>query len=84
MRVSSAEAFKRGFRPPTEESFAQDVGPEGALYVGSPETVADKIATDLKLLGAPRRTRSGSYARRSGRCSATGSSLKRTVAPFGR
>jgi hypothetical protein len=25
---------QRGFRPPTKESFAQDVGPNGALYVG--------------------------------------------------
>ncbi len=40
--------------PPTEESFAYDVGPEGALYVGSPETVADKIAANLELLGASR------------------------------
>jgi probable LLM family oxidoreductase len=45
---------ERGFRPPTEESFAYDVGPEGALYVGSPETVADKIVTNLELLGANR------------------------------
>src|SRR6476660_3607208 len=45
---------ERGFRPPTEESFASDVGPEGALYVGSPQTVANKIATNLELLGASR------------------------------
>ena len=45
---------ERGFRPPTEQSFAQDVGPGGALYVGSPETVADKIVTNLELLGASR------------------------------
>jgi len=45
---------ERGFRPPTEESFAYDVGPEGALYVGSPETVADKIVANLKLLDASR------------------------------
>jgi len=45
---------ERGFRPPTEESFAQDVGAEGALYVGSPQTVADKIVTNLRLLGANR------------------------------
>jgi alkanesulfonate monooxygenase SsuD/methylene tetrahydromethanopterin reductase-like flavin-dependent oxidoreductase (luciferase family) len=45
---------ERGFRPPTDESFAYDVGPEGALYVGSPETVADKIVTNLELLGASR------------------------------
>jgi len=45
---------ERGFRPPTEESFAYDVSPEGALYVGSPETVADKIVSNLELLGASR------------------------------
>ena len=45
---------ERGFRPPTEESFAQDVGPDGALYVGSPETVAQKIVANLALLGANR------------------------------
>ena len=38
----------------TEESFASDVGPEGALYIGSPETVANKIVTNLELLGAGR------------------------------
>jgi alkanesulfonate monooxygenase SsuD/methylene tetrahydromethanopterin reductase-like flavin-dependent oxidoreductase (luciferase family) len=45
---------ERGFRPPTEKLFAYDVGPEGALYVGSPETVADKIVANLKLLDASR------------------------------
>ena len=45
---------ERGFRPPTEESFAQDVGPEGALYVGSPETVAEKIVANLAQLDASR------------------------------
>jgi probable LLM family oxidoreductase len=45
---------ERGFRPPTEESFAYDVGPEGALHVGSPETVAEKIAANLELLEASR------------------------------
>jgi probable LLM family oxidoreductase len=44
----------RGFREPTEESFLQEVGPNGALYVGSPETVARKIAANLPLLGANR------------------------------
>jgi probable LLM family oxidoreductase len=45
---------ERGFRPPTKESFAADVGPEGALYVGSPETVATKIVANLHGLGANR------------------------------
>jgi len=29
-----------------------EIGPEGALYVGSPETVAQKIAQNLTTLGA--------------------------------
>jgi len=45
---------QRGFRPPTRESFAFDVGPEGALYVGSPETIAHKIVANLENLGASR------------------------------
>jgi probable LLM family oxidoreductase len=44
----------RGFRVPTKESFLHEVGPHGALYVGSPETVAQKIAANLPLLGANR------------------------------
>jgi probable LLM family oxidoreductase len=44
----------RGFAVPTKESFAREVGPHGALYVGSPETVAQKIATNLTALGANR------------------------------
>jgi alkanesulfonate monooxygenase SsuD/methylene tetrahydromethanopterin reductase-like flavin-dependent oxidoreductase (luciferase family) len=31
-----------------------EVGPEGALYVGSPETVARKIVSNLRALGADR------------------------------
>ena len=31
-----------------------DIGPEGALYAGSPETVARKIAATVKTLGADR------------------------------
>jgi probable LLM family oxidoreductase len=45
---------ERGFAIPTENSFTSDVGPRGALYVGSPETVAQKIATNLRALGANR------------------------------
>jgi probable LLM family oxidoreductase len=44
----------RGFAVPTNESFASEVGPQGALYVGSPETVARKIVTNLTALGASR------------------------------
>ena len=44
----------RGFAIPTKESFLYEVGPQGALYVGSPETVAQKIAANLTALGATR------------------------------
>jgi probable LLM family oxidoreductase len=44
----------RGFAIPTKESFLAEVGPQGALYVGSPETVAQKIARNLTTLGANR------------------------------
>lgn len=47
-------ARQRGFHPPTFEHFMHDVGPGGALFVGSPETVAQKIATVLRELGASR------------------------------
>jgi probable LLM family oxidoreductase len=44
----------RGFAVPTRESFMRETGPQGALYVGSPETVAQKIAANLPTLGANR------------------------------
>jgi probable LLM family oxidoreductase len=44
----------RGFAIPTEESFMREIGPHGALHVGSPETVAKKIAQTLSSLGANR------------------------------
>jgi alkanesulfonate monooxygenase SsuD/methylene tetrahydromethanopterin reductase-like flavin-dependent oxidoreductase (luciferase family) len=47
-------AEERGFRVPTRESFDHEVGPHGALHVGSPETVARKIAKTLTSLGATR------------------------------
>ncbi|WP_159617444.1 LLM class flavin-dependent oxidoreductase [Arthrobacter zhaoguopingii] len=44
----------RGFAIPTPESFKHDIGPHGAIYVGSPETVARKIAANLRVLHASR------------------------------
>jgi probable LLM family oxidoreductase len=44
----------RGFAIPTEDSFTREIGPHGALYVGSPETVAQKIAQNMPVLGANR------------------------------
>jgi alkanesulfonate monooxygenase SsuD/methylene tetrahydromethanopterin reductase-like flavin-dependent oxidoreductase (luciferase family) len=44
----------RGFAVPTKETFLHETGSQGALYVGSPETVARKIAANLPMLGATR------------------------------
>ena len=44
----------RGFPVPTPDFYEREVGPRGALYVGSPETVARKIAANLPMLGASR------------------------------
>jgi probable LLM family oxidoreductase len=45
---------ERGFAVPTQESFMHDIGPHGALYVGSPETMAQKITANLTALHATR------------------------------
>src|SRR5918994_1086847 len=45
---------ERGWPPYSRMRFQRDVGPEGALYVGSPETVARKIADTVRTLGAER------------------------------
>jgi len=45
---------ERGWPPYSRMRFQHHVGPEGALYVGSPETVARKIATTVRTLGANR------------------------------
>ena len=39
---------ERGWPPYSRMRFQHDVGPEGALYVGSPETVARKIADTVR------------------------------------
>jgi probable LLM family oxidoreductase len=44
----------RGFRVPSIEQLRAEVGPSGALYVGSPETVARKIAANLPKLDVSR------------------------------
>jgi probable LLM family oxidoreductase len=54
LEVIRSVSKTRGFAIPTKESFLYEVGPRGALYVGSPETVAQKIATNLTVLGANR------------------------------
>ena len=45
---------ERGWPPYNRLRFQHDVGPEGALYVGSPETVARKIADTVRTLGVDR------------------------------
>lgn len=45
---------ERGWPPMTREQFEDAAGPDGALYVGSPETVATKIAAAVTALSAER------------------------------
>ncbi|WP_250443787.1 LLM class flavin-dependent oxidoreductase [Actinotalea sp. C106] len=45
---------ERGWPPPTRESFENAAGPDGALMVGSPETVASKIVRSAQGLGLDR------------------------------
>ena len=43
---------ERGWSPTSRAHFEREAGPDGALCVGSPETVAAKIAKTVKQLGA--------------------------------
>lgn len=45
---------ERGWPPATRGQFEQSAGPDGSLYVGSPETVADKIIRNATALGVNR------------------------------
>ena len=45
---------ERGWPPPTRAQFDRETGPDGALCVGSPDTVATKIANTIKTLGLSR------------------------------
>jgi probable LLM family oxidoreductase len=45
---------ERGWPPMTRDHFDRETAADGALYVGSPETVAAKIAATVKLLGLAR------------------------------
>jgi probable LLM family oxidoreductase len=45
---------ERGWPPASRAEFEQAAGPSGSLYVGSPETVAAKIASTVETLGASR------------------------------
>jgi probable LLM family oxidoreductase len=46
-------ARERGWRPPTYEQFLVEVD-HGSMYVGSPETVANRIATTMQMLSLSR------------------------------
>ncbi len=45
---------ERGWPPLRREAFEREAGPHGALFVGSPETVATKIAATVDTLGLGR------------------------------
>jgi alkanesulfonate monooxygenase SsuD/methylene tetrahydromethanopterin reductase-like flavin-dependent oxidoreductase (luciferase family) len=45
---------ERGWPPVTREHFEREAGPNGALCVGSPETVATKIVRTVRALGLSR------------------------------
>src|SRR3954470_8151894 len=45
---------ERGWRPVTREQYERTAGPEGALFVGSPRTVAEKIVRVARGLGVSR------------------------------
>jgi probable LLM family oxidoreductase len=45
---------ERGWPPPTRAQFEREAGPDGAIFVGSPETVAAKIANTVRLLDLSR------------------------------
>ena len=50
-RAISSVAEERGWRPPTRAAFDAQLGPEGALLIGSAEEVVDKIARHSEALG---------------------------------
>jgi probable LLM family oxidoreductase len=45
---------ERGWAPPSHAQFELEAGPDGALCVGSPETVASKIANTIRTLDLAR------------------------------
>ena len=45
---------ERGWPPASRAQFEREAGPDGAICVGSPETVAQKIANTSRLLGLSR------------------------------
>jgi alkanesulfonate monooxygenase SsuD/methylene tetrahydromethanopterin reductase-like flavin-dependent oxidoreductase (luciferase family) len=45
---------ERGWRPITRDDFEREAGPDGAIFVGSPDTVAAKISRAILALGLSR------------------------------
>ena len=45
---------ERGWPPVTRAQFDREAGPDGALYVGAPDTVTRKIAATIRTLGLSR------------------------------
>jgi len=54
LRLRTKIGAERGWAPPTRAQFDQDAGPRGALFVGSAETVAQKIAATARVLSLSR------------------------------
>jgi len=54
LRLRTKIGAERGWSPPTRAQFDQEAGPRGALFVGSAETVAQKIATTARVLSLSR------------------------------
>ncbi len=53
-RMRDRIGAERGWGPMGTAEYEQQAGPKGSLYVGSPETVARKIAETAKVLGLSR------------------------------
>jgi probable LLM family oxidoreductase len=53
-RMRDRIGAERGWGPMGRAEFDQQAGPDGSLYVGSPETVATKIAATARTLGLSR------------------------------
>jgi probable LLM family oxidoreductase len=54
MAMMSRIGRERGWPPVGRDHFDREAGPDGALYVGAPETVARKIAETVTFLGLSR------------------------------
>ena len=52
--IMSRIGAERGWPPVTRAHFDREAGPDGALFVGSPETVATKIIDTVRALGLSR------------------------------